>query len=737
MNSYDFSTLNDKEFEQITRDLLNAKFNLGLQDFKAGRDKGIDLRFSTKGNDNAIVVQAKHYIRSEFAQLKHTLLKVELIKIRLLNPDRYLVVTSLQLSASQKDELKAGLAPFVHTSNDIIGQEDLNVYLAQFNDIEKKHFKLWFSSINVLNTVFNNAIEGRTKYLMHKIKEKIPFYVVTKQLADANKILQDEKLLLITGQPGIGKTTLAEVILLERAKNGFEVYCVENIREAEDVMSIDNDKRQIFYFDDFLGANYFEILSVGKTENQITSFVERVKNTPNKYLVLTTRTVILNHAIGKYEKIYRSNLASNQFEIKLTDYNIYEKALILYNHLYFRGIKKEFYESILNQKFYKKIIEHKNYTPRIIEFITDNTRISSLNPDAYLQFILNNLSNPKEIWRYSFNNQIGYLDRCLLMTLFTLGDGSFRDQLMSAYESRLEYEKVEHNQIVEANQFDESIKILLNGFIASNLYNSVPPVREFRFINPSLTDFLIGHVAESYAERKSIISSVRYIEQLSRFDPKKSIFPLEKELQGILRDRISQSRIVMYDDTSKDFTETKGHAILAEALCKYCNEVNIDAILLKHLSQVSFEEQWFYLSSKIEYVLLNIGDAPQAKQYIHENFFKIIEKLLEAAYDAESGKLIPEFFRLYDQDYDEYLSTEEGFEKVDYAFREIMGSIEGDIKHDHKNATDIDDVGASYEESNDILSDLESHLFPHFIFLDGKYRLDMDEDDWLRATSKN
>jgi len=269
--------------------------------------------------------------------------------------------------------------------------------LSEFKEIERTYFKLWFSSITVLTNVINNGIEGRTKYMLERIKEKIPFYVVTKKLDDANKILQNEKLLLITGQPGIGKTTLAEIILFDRAKNGFKIYKVENITEAEDVISPNLDEKQLFYFDDFLGANYFEIINAHKTETQLTSFVDRVKATPNKYLILTTRTVILNQAIERYEKISHSKLANQQLEIKLTDYNKHEKALILYNHLYFRKVREDLLESIIADKFYNVIIQHKNYTPRIIEFITDKTRIENLIHATHRQFIVNNLNNQKEI----------------------------------------------------------------------------------------------------------------------------------------------------------------------------------------------------------------------------------------------------------------------------------------------------------------------------------------------------
>ncbi len=735
--NYNFSTLNDKEFEQIAKDLLNAKFNLELQDFKVGVDGGVDLRCSTTKNNNSIVVQVKHYIGSAFAQLKSTLLYKEFDKIKNLKPDRYIVVTSLTLSATQKDTLKEILAPFVLTSNDIIGQEDLNGYLGEFKEIEKKYFKLWFSSTNVFNAIVNNAIEGRTKYMLEKIQEKIPFYVVTKKLDEANKILQKEKLLLITGQPGIGKTTLAEIILCDRAKNGHKIYKVENIREAEDIISLSNEEKQLFYFDDFLGANYYEIVNAQKTETQLTSFVERVRNTPNKYLILTTRTIILNQAVERYEKISHSKLSNQQFEIKLTDYSKYEKALILYNHLYFKSVREDLHESILTEKFYKVIIQHKNYTPRIIEFITDKSRLENLTPQTYLQFIINNLNNPKEIWRYSFNNQIDYLDRCLLLTLFTFEGSSFETVLFSAFENRLEYEKTEHNQIINANQFNESAKILLNGFITSNLHDTKPPVREYIFINPSLTDFLIGHVADSYPERKSIISSVSYVEQLKRFNPEKSLIPLEKELQTIIRDKIHKSAIKIQEEVNKSFTKNKGHAIILEVLCRYCPEVNVDTLFLEHLKQISYTEGWGNILQRIEYCLLNLGDAPQSSNYIKENFIAIVEKMMNCISDTDNAKQIPILFEKYEHNYDDYIATDDGFNMLVNVIESVLQTSEDNLKDEHERSIkDIDVATDLYDEIYSLELELKSNLFPNTSF-DYDFGVDMDTDYWKQKVEKN
>ena len=94
MNNYDFSTLNDKEFEELTKDLLNSELKLDLRSFPRGRDKGIDLRKSTDLNKNYIVVQVKHFINSKYSLLKTKLFNEELEKVKKLNPDRYLIATS-------------------------------------------------------------------------------------------------------------------------------------------------------------------------------------------------------------------------------------------------------------------------------------------------------------------------------------------------------------------------------------------------------------------------------------------------------------------------------------------------------------------------------------------------------------------------------------------------------------------------------------------------------------------
>ena len=214
MNQYNFENLNDKDFELLVRDLLQEELNLTLESYKRGRDKGIDLKYTKPKSDKInLIVQAKHYIKSGYNLLKYKLIKEELIKVRVLNPERYIIATSVSLTENNKLEIKDAFEPFILSTADIYDSELLNNLISKYPKIEKKHYKLWLTSINILQQIVQNAIRGRSEFIEENIIKKINLYVKTKNYNDAIKILNEQKFLTIIGEPGIGKTTLAKFLL--------------------------------------------------------------------------------------------------------------------------------------------------------------------------------------------------------------------------------------------------------------------------------------------------------------------------------------------------------------------------------------------------------------------------------------------------------------------------------------------------------------------------------------------
>jgi len=92
MSRYDYRSLSSQDFEELTRDLLQAEWKVALEAFKTGRDKGIDLRY-THADGGKTIVQCKHYAGSGFAKLLDHLRDIDKPKIEHLKPVRYVVVS--------------------------------------------------------------------------------------------------------------------------------------------------------------------------------------------------------------------------------------------------------------------------------------------------------------------------------------------------------------------------------------------------------------------------------------------------------------------------------------------------------------------------------------------------------------------------------------------------------------------------------------------------------------------
>jgi len=508
--NYNFSTLNDKDFEDLTRDLLSKKLNKDFQSFRTGKDKGIDLRYSTVSDENEIVVQVKHYVGSKFSNLISVLKNKEYEKIKRLNPQRYIVVTSLPLNPGEKEKIKNTLNPFVLSTNDILGKESLNSLLADYKEIEQKYYKLWLSSTSVLSRILKNGVKGRSEFEQSKIEDKIKIFVQNEAYNDAVEILNQRNFILITGAPGIGKTTLADMLTYQLLAKDFELIYVRDIDEAEE--AYEEEKQQIFYFDDFLGTITLDLTSSRNLDASISNFIQRIKRNNSKRLILTCRTTILNQAKEQSEKLNNSKLDVAQHEVKIEDYSDLDKARILYNHLYFSNLANEFKSVFFKNQFYWKIIKHRNYNPRLIEFFTDIDRVE--DERQYHIAVMNFLENPDKIWEKSFENQTSETGKMFLATLFSLRGYYIVSEhtLKDAFDNRLNYEVKFNNYSKPNNVFRKTVKELQDAFIVRTIdakYNSI----EYRFLNPSIEDFLVFYYNSNIDAYLNVLISANYFEQ--------------------------------------------------------------------------------------------------------------------------------------------------------------------------------------------------------------------------------
>ncbi|WP_299162056.1 restriction endonuclease [uncultured Tenacibaculum sp.] len=504
MTNYDFQTiLSPLDFEYLVRDLLSKELNIELTSFAEGKDSGIDLRYANNKSRKTIV-QCKRVKTISKKQIFS-----ELPKIKKLNPEKYIFVVSNDLSPDKFDFIKETFGDWMENDDSIYTRSKLNQLLDKHKSIHQRHYKLWLNTATIFNDLINIPLFERAKSLITDLKKDYKYYVKNDSLKQAFEILNNNQFIVISGIPGIGKTTLAKLVLWEYLQRGFEIIEIRKVLEGEQILTEDSDKRQVFYYDDFLGENFLKFDVIEGRSNDLIQFINRIKNSKDKILIMTTREYILNQAKEVYEKLDTTDLNIAKHTLDLSTYSKRIRAQILYNHLFYSKIPIEYIESIISNKAYKKIINHKNYSPRIIEQLT--TKLNNIEASDYATQFIYNLDYPFGIWAKAFNSQISQGSQYTLYSLLSISNPI----LLSDFKNALKYyynNGTKHNELnFKPFDFKNYLKELENSFIKINVTDKNNHYVDF--LNPSIKDFLLSFVRDDKDLVLLLIKSCLYFDQ--------------------------------------------------------------------------------------------------------------------------------------------------------------------------------------------------------------------------------
>jgi adenylate kinase family enzyme len=500
MTNYDFSSLNDKDFEVLVADLLSIEHGTRFERFKAGKDGGIDGRYFAPAGGQ-VIFQCKHWAKSGLAALLRSLEDTEHAKVVRLNPTRYIIATSLSLSAVDKTKIKSIFGKFMLNDADVLGCEDINDLLRKHQHVEKSHFKLWLHSTEVLATLTNAAIIGRSTFTLQEIRERSSAYVQTANHEFAREKVRKLGVLLITGEPGIGKTTLAEQLCLEYAVEGYQL-CVA-AREIEELESLYRDDiKQVFYFDDFLGSNFLSVLNRHE-DSHIVGFIQRVSKDKKKRFILTSRSTVLNRGKSLTDRFKLARLEQHEFEIEVKSLAEIDKARILHSRMWFSGLSRDYLEVILDKQRYWKIIRHANFNPRLISFITDSARFDGVLPADYWTYIEYTLQNPIDVWDHVFNSQLTDWTRLIVLLVAFSGGGIDERKLRSCYENLAADTLVQG--YVGDSDFDMGMRILVGAVLNRNVDGQSVTLTLF---NPSIADYVFRKTSTSQQKLTLVLTAL-------------------------------------------------------------------------------------------------------------------------------------------------------------------------------------------------------------------------------------
>ena len=509
VTTYNFSQISDFEFEALCRDLLQAELGHSLELFAPGPDGGIDIRYLGEVEDevHAIVAQCKRWDENSFDNLLRHLSRVELPKIQELAPNRYIVMTSVRLTPGRKDRIVEALNPWVRIPSDVIGRDDLSGLLSKHQDVERRHIKLWLTSTEVLDALLNGAITNRSEFALERAKRQLRLWVPNPSFNRARETLEANHVCIIAGAPGIGKTMLGDVLSAGYAAQGYQQVSIsDDIEEGNSAWRL--NRPQIFLYDDFLGQVTYGELHLRKNEqSRLAEFFQRIRDSENKRLILTTREYILAEAMHRYERLSDREITPFKSIVSLEDYTNAIRGRILYNHLFFSSLPATHKTALLPGKRYWDVIRHPNYSPRVIEHAVELPDVATLDQDDFVSNIFATLADPTRVWARIFDN-LPDMARHVLLAMASLPTEVFLDDVRQAVE-------IIWPRDFDAGKFTNAVGMIEGTFI--DLREAKPgrasSERLISIRNPSVRDYLWSRLETIRGEADVLLEGSIFFEQ--------------------------------------------------------------------------------------------------------------------------------------------------------------------------------------------------------------------------------
>lgn len=512
---YQYGNLSDFEFELLCRDIMERKLGCPLRCFAPGRDGGVDITETKLSGKH--MVQVKHYIDSPYRTLLSSL-KKELPKVKQKQPEHYYVCCAKQLTAQNISEIYQLFSDYMDDAEAVVDLMQIDNFLHKKEnaDILERHYKLWLESTSVLEQLGNQDIAIDCDAFFYQIEKEQKLFVKTKYYEEGRQILENEHMLMLLGDPGVGKTMLTKMLALAFVAEGYRIRYTTNgeLSDLKRALSADRKRKELIVLDDCLGQHYFKMQET--KENELLALVKYIMHNPNKLLIMNSRVTIF-HEARERSCDFRYFMDDENIKIRKLEMNGLdeeEKGWIFYNHLYFSGIPEEYYQNISKDRRYRAIVRHPNYTPRLVEFVTKKKNYKQVAPDCYATFIMDCLRNPTELWKDEFTRKLGAEDRALLLTLYSLTDTSVEEPvLVRAFLKRLSgLEGMDTTR----NLYEEALRRLTDSMVQLMEQNGR---KRISVCNPSINDFLKNYIRENPMEQANMPAYATEYVQLERICP--------------------------------------------------------------------------------------------------------------------------------------------------------------------------------------------------------------------------
>lgn len=631
--------LDHTKFEDFAIKLAKVKYNNDrIHGFKKNcRDDGIDGIDDIK--KPTIIVQAKRWEQNKSLSDSVRLIKKEIDKISNTKEKynwstqfKYVLITSANLNPESlkeiRDYLNLKLPKSVTSDEDIIFSETLNelssdnryrTIFEDFNLIERDLLKL-------LRAQNRQHIEAESEYYFANID--FNYFVETSFLNRAYNIIRDERILLIQGPAGIGKTTTCKAlgnIFLKSMDCDVIVRKVEDIGAVlelynSDYKGVSGQKeplRTLFVvFDDFLGRDQLDVGD--RNLSDIDKLFSTVKSSPNLYICLNSRTQIVKTAEDSNDN-FRNTMKSNVYgsrnvTLDLSEYTMMDKAK-LFRVIFERKmseIKSKEKREELSRKYneligiqWEEVLRHHNFHPRLIDLLVDSYEDSR---EDFSEYVTNYLNNPKKLYDNLFE-KLNTSEKLLLFSILLFDNHPIDIEWIKSSVQALDIDMAFDIENALHRLEGSWIKYLKDHICGNQIY--------LDFLNPSIVDYLSIKISDLPKMKDHIIKNSVFLHQVVSQLPQSERVDLlqsENECTNLFENILKKWEVYL---DRKDFVGEKMLAIIDNSKNSESNYNQWEVCFWELASQfrgsdrLSFGDLWVRIFHEI-----SLGDNQKLKRDI-------------------------------------------------------------------------------------------------------------------------